>query len=79
MKKKIALLMATLLTMASLAGCGATAKTNESTTKQGATTAANTAVKPQLELIVAHNQTSLQNPYALGTIKLNNFQVAKLQ
>ena len=29
----------------------------------------NTSVQPELKLIVAHNQTSMENPYAFGTIK----------
>lgn len=70
MKKKIALLMTAMITMVSLAGCGGSATPKETTANQATTTTAtNTTVKPELELIVAHNQTSLQNPYALGTIK----------
>jgi TRAP-type C4-dicarboxylate transport system substrate-binding protein len=70
MKKKIALLMVAMLTIASLTGCGGSPKTKESTGKSEGTVAdGNTVVKPELELIVAHNQTSMENPYAFGTLK----------
>lgn len=75
MKKRIALLMAGILTMVSLTGCGGSTKPQansstpkESTTKES-TTKETTTAKPELQLIVAHNQTSLQNPYALSTMK----------
>lgn len=78
MKKKIALLVATMLTIGSIAGCGSTTKTEGNTTKEstttentaeGTATESETAAEPELELIVAHNQTSLENPYALATMK----------
>lgn len=70
MKKKIALLMVALLTIVSLVGCTGTKKSSDSAnTSNGTTSESNTSVKPELELIVAHNQTSLENPYSLATMK----------
>lgn len=83
MRKKLALVLAGLMTVASLAGCSgggktaAPAETAAPTTQAGGAEAGSTEaaadktsdVKPELELIVAHNQTSLENPYAFGIIK----------
>lgn len=72
MKRKIAGLMAGLMVMGTLAGCGGGQQgaTNATTAAGGGAAAeAPSDVKPDLELIVAHNQTSLENPYAYGIIK----------
>lgn len=63
MKKTMAVLLAGVLTVGSLVGCGSTASS------QGVTSSGSGETKPELELIVAHNQTSLENPYAIGTMK----------
>ena len=72
MKKKLALVLAGLMTVMSLAGCGS---------KQEATTAAPAAdgqapateaaapAASELNLIIASNQTSLDNPYSFGMDK----------
>ncbi|MFA9378439.1 MAG: TRAP transporter substrate-binding protein [Lachnotalea sp.] len=92
MKKKMALLVATMLTIGSIAGCAntTTQKAEDTTTESTAegtsgdststdSTSADgeSTVEPELELIVAHNQTSLENPYALATIKFKE-EVEKL-
>ncbi|PHV70596.1 C4-dicarboxylate ABC transporter substrate-binding protein [Sporanaerobium hydrogeniformans] len=70
MKKKIALLMAGMLTLATLTGCGGGKSPAASTPKAETEVAEGAAaVKPEINLIVAHNQTSLENPYAFGIKK----------
>lgn len=81
MKKTLSVVLAGAMVAGSLAGCGGGASTvttaapaaGAETTAAAAgaetTAAAATDVKPELELIVAHNQTSLENPYAYGIIK----------
>ncbi len=83
MRKKIALLMAGMLTLASLAGCGgagsSTGSTVEAPKVEAPKVEAPKAEAPKAEapketeakvnLIVAHNQTSLENPYAFGIAK----------
>lgn len=63
MKKHLSLILAGVLMVASLVGCssgGATTTTSDSSTE---------GAKAKVELIVAHNQTSLENPYAFGIKK----------
>jgi TRAP-type C4-dicarboxylate transport system substrate-binding protein len=67
MKKTMALVLTGLLTVGTLAGCGGSPQSNNA--QGGSGSAAPETVKPELELIVAHNQTSLENPYAIGTMK----------
>lgn len=81
MKKTLVSLLAGAMVLGSIAGCSSGAKTVATTAAPAGdtqTTAAPAAeqksegtadVKPDLELIVAHNQTSLENPYAYGIIK----------
>ncbi len=72
MKKKIAILLSALLTMTALAGCGdkATGTPDKTPSETGAETpSGEPSATADLELIVAHNQTSLENPYAFGIIK----------
>ena len=66
MKKIVSLAMSSLLLVSMLAGCTA-ANTKSSTS--AATSKSESAAAPELKLIVAHNQTSLENPYAYGVIK----------
>ena len=70
MKKTMAAVLTGLLIVASLAGCGGSSSTETNTNTQGGSgSPASEAVKPEIELIVAHNQTSLENPYTIGTMK----------
>lgn len=76
MKKTLISILAGAMIMGTLAGCSAGEKQAPETEapKANAETAADAANdtekgKPELELIVAHNQTSLENPYAYGIIK----------
>ncbi|MCD8222377.1 MAG: TRAP transporter substrate-binding protein [Clostridiales bacterium] len=78
MKKQISLVLAGVLAAASLAGCGSssssttTATTAAAAAAEGGATeaaAAETTVTPELSLIVASNQTSLDNPYSYGMDK----------
>ncbi len=78
MKKKIALALAGIMTVASLAACGSSSSNTAATTAAAAgaasaeTTAAasgDTAVTPELNLIVASNQTAEDNPYSIGMEK----------
>lgn len=56
MKKRLAcLVMVFALLLTCLAGCGTTGEDGE--------------VKPELNIIVAHNQTSLENPYSIAAIR----------
>lgn len=61
MNKKIALLLTAMLSIAVFAGCSSNEETPE--------TPETPAEAETLELIVAHNQTSLENPYAFGIIE----------
>ncbi len=67
MKKKISLLLAAAITAIAITGCG-----GGTTTDPGTTGSTDGASEP-LELIVAHNQTSAENPYAYG---MNAFKEA---
>lgn len=74
MRRKLALVLAGVMTAASIAGCSTAPKAPAAETQAAGAPAAETkqeasAVKPELELIVAHNQTSLENPYAFGIKK----------
>lgn len=73
MKKKVALVLAGAMAVASLAGCGGGSKPAETKAAGGAAPAATEAaaseVKPELNLIIASNQTSLENPYSYGMDK----------
>ena len=77
MKKKVSLVLAGALVAASLAGCGGGAAAPATTAAPAAggdtTTAAAAApaadVKADLNLIIASNQTSLDNPYSYGMDK----------
>ncbi|MCI6888160.1 MAG: TRAP transporter substrate-binding protein [Lachnospiraceae bacterium] len=77
MKKKTALVLASAMVVASLAGCGGGSKPAETTAAQAEAAApAQTdaaapasSVTPELNLIIASNQTSLENPYSLGMDK----------
>ncbi len=73
MKKKAALLLAGAMVVASLAGCGSKPAAPAATQAAGgaapAATEAASEVKPELNLIIASNQTSLENPYSYGMDK----------
>lgn len=78
MKKKISLVMAGALVVASLAGCSGGSTAPKETAKSGENTAAGAAsadttaasgATPELNLIIASNQTSLENPYSFGMDK----------
>ncbi len=75
MKKKVSLVLAGAMVMASLAGCGGGASATATTAAPAAggdaagTTAAASDVKADLNLIIASNQTSLDNPYSYGMDK----------
>ncbi|WP_317853892.1 TRAP transporter substrate-binding protein [Chakrabartyella piscis] len=68
MKKKIALVMAGVMMVASLAGCSSSSSSSATTESSSATTesAATEAPADALQLIIASNQTSLDNPYSFG-------------
>ena len=77
MKKKLALVLAGVMAAASLTGCGGGAA-KETTAAPAASgnaapaateAAAPSDVKPELNLIIASNQTSLDNPYSYGMDK----------
>ena len=80
MKKRLALVLAGVMMVSSLAGCGSS-KPAETAAAAGETTAAAADAKadtteaaksdaaPELELIIASNQTSLDNPYSYGMDK----------
>ena len=51
MKRKLSMILAAVMTAVMLAGCSA-----QETSSDG-------APKPELNIIVAHNQTSMENPY----------------
>ena len=82
MKKRLALVLAGVMMVSSLAGCGsskpaettAAAAASETTAaagdaKEETTEAAKSDVTPELNLIIASNQTSLDNPYSYGMDK----------
>ncbi len=72
MKKKLSLLLATALTALAITSCGGGAPAASTAPTTGSTGTTEPAGKP-LELIVAHNQTSTENPYAYG---MNAFKEA---
>ena len=69
MKKNVSLVLAGAMVMASLAGCGGGAA--PAAPAAGGSTAAAAAAdgKAELNLIIASNQTSLDNPYSYGMDK----------
>ena len=80
MKKKLSLVLAGAMLMASLTGCGggsaqtattAAAKSDAAAPAESEAKAdtATSDVKPELNLIIASNQTSLDNPYSYGMDK----------
>lgn len=74
MKKKLALVLAGIMAAASLTGCGGGAAKETAAPAAGenaapAATEASSDVKPELNLIIASNQTSLDNPYSYGMDK----------
>lgn len=71
MRRKLAGILAGALVLGTLAGCsGGKAEGTQPAAEAGAKTeSAASGTKAELELIVAHNQTSLENPYAYGIIK----------
>lgn len=73
MKKKLSMLLVAALTAVTLGSCGGSTPTaGDNTAAPTAATEQTTDAKP-LELIVAHNQTSAENPYAYG---MNAFKEA---
>ncbi len=72
MKKKIALVLAGMMSIATLAGCGSSAPAAPAATSgdsAAATTAEAPAAAAELNLIIASNQTSEDNPYSYGMDK----------
>lgn len=77
MKKKLALVLAGVMAAASLTGCGGGAAKETTAAPAAGGNAAPAAteaaapsdVKPELNLIIASNQTSLDNPYSYGMDK----------
>ncbi len=70
MKKKLSLVLAGAMVMASLAGCGGgKAPAAPAAPAADGTTAAAADGKAELNLIIASNQTSLDNPYSYGMDK----------
>lgn len=71
MKKKLALVMAAVLTVASLAACGSSAGSTAATQAAGnaQTSAPAAGGNAELNLIIASNQTSEDNPYSYGMDK----------
>jgi len=81
MKKRLALVLAGVMMVSSLAGCGSSKPAETTAAAAGETTAAAADAKadtteaaksdaaPELELIIASNQTSLDNPYSYGMDK----------
>ena len=63
--KKMTMLLTLIIFVVSMVGCG---NSTASETKAEPETKAEASVEP-LKLIVAHNQTSLENPYAFGIIE----------
>lgn len=70
MKKKLSVVLAGVMVAASLAGCGGGAAPASTAAAGGeATAAASSDGKAELNLIIASNQTSLDNPYSYGMDK----------
>lgn len=70
MKKKLSLVLAGAMVMASLAGCGGQAAAPAAPAAGGGAAATAAADgKAELNLIIASNQTSLDNPYSFGMDK----------
>ena len=70
MKKKLSLVLAGAMVMASLAGCGGQAAAPAAPAAGGGAAAtAGSDGKAELNLIIASNQTSLDNPYSFGMDK----------
>ena len=81
MKKRLSLVLAGVMMVSSLAGCGSSKPAETTAAAAGETTAAAADAKadtteaaksdaaPELELIIASNQTSLDNPYSYGMDK----------
>ena len=73
MKKKLALVLAGLMTVMSLAGCGSKQEATTAAPAEGGNAPATEAAAPSaasdLNLIIASNQTSLDNPYSFGMDK----------
>lgn len=69
MKKKLSLVMAGAMVMASLAGCGGQAAAPAAPAAGGGAATAAADGKAELNLIIASNQTSLDNPYSFGMDK----------
>lgn len=70
MKKNVSLVLAGAMVMASLAGCGGGAAPAAPAAGGGTAAAASAADgKAELNLIIASNQTSLDNPYSYGMDK----------
>lgn len=57
MRKKLALLLAAVMTVVSLSGCSSSKQADDG------------KPKPELNIILAHNQTSMENPYTKAAIK----------
>jgi len=68
MRKKIVVFLTALLTVILLAGCGGS-ESDGSGKASGEVGSKAKDSGPELKLIVAHNQTSLENPYAYGIIE----------
>ncbi len=64
MRRRLALVLAGIMTVATLAGCGGTAPAGSGTASGG-----DGGAKAELNLIIASNQTSLDNPYSYGMDK----------
>ena len=62
MKRKIALLLAAAMTVMTFTGC------SSSTSSEAG------KPKPELNIIVAHNQTSMENPYTKAAIDVDKRQ-----
>jgi TRAP-type C4-dicarboxylate transport system substrate-binding protein len=66
MKKQISLALVGAMAAASLAGCGSSSSTTAATTAAAGAAAEAPAAGAELNLIIASNQTSLDNPYSYG-------------
>ncbi|MDO4438515.1 MAG: TRAP transporter substrate-binding protein [Eubacteriales bacterium] len=72
MKKKLALVLAGVMTVMSLAGCGSKQEATTAAPAADGSAAATEGAAPanaELNLIIASNQTSLDNPYSFGMDK----------
>lgn len=76
MKKKLSLVFAGIMFAMSLTGCGGGSATTQtvaaSSVGQEETTAAVAGAKADLNLIIASNQTSAENPYSFGMDKFKS-------